>query len=129
MILRTLLHFVSTCICTLICSLKQESQTSSVLKRFRDVCELSAMNNITGLFTILPLQGREGFLTELLYVLPVWKTDLHVTLKAGEKIVTIVLQMLAQKLTSCLGQLWKSISVQIVVDNSKIVRKCDPGLI
>ena len=40
----------------------------------------------------------------------------------------IVLQMLAWKFISCLGQLCTSFSSQIVTDNSEIVREYDPGL-
>ena len=46
--------------------MKQESQTASVLKDFREACEPSVMSNISGLMTTLPLQGRKEFSAGLL---------------------------------------------------------------
>ena len=46
--------------------MKQESQTSSALKGFRDACEPSVMSNIPGLMTTLPLHGKKEFSAEQL---------------------------------------------------------------
>ena len=84
---------------------------------FQDLCEPSAMNNISGLLTILPLQGEKDFQQSCFTGL---ENRLTCYPESWGENCNHCLAKLAQKLRSCLEQLRKSISVQIVAAIQKL---------